>query len=49
VDHGGHVRHQESAGKPCRRARQGGDPIQIGIAESDFESISGSRNTLLLN
>jgi hypothetical protein len=30
--HGGQTKHQESAGEPRRRAREGGEPIQFGIA-----------------
>jgi hypothetical protein len=37
-DHGGQTEHQEGAGEPRRRAREGGEPIQFGIAE--FESNS---------
>jgi hypothetical protein len=37
-DHGGQTKHQEDTGDPRRRAREGGEPIQFGIAE--FESIS---------
>jgi hypothetical protein len=32
-DHGGQTEHQEGAGEPRRRAREGGEPIQFGIAE----------------
>jgi hypothetical protein len=34
------VGHQEGDGEIMRCAQQGGDPTQIGIAKSDFESIS---------
>jgi hypothetical protein len=40
-DHGGQTEHPEGAGEPRRRAREGGEPIQFGIAE--FESNSESR------
>jgi hypothetical protein len=43
------VGHQEGDGELMRCARQGGEPIQIGIAESHFESISGSSATLPSN
>jgi hypothetical protein len=46
-DHGGQMEHQESAGEPRRRAREGGEPIQFGITE--FESNSESRTTLYSN
>jgi hypothetical protein len=36
-DHGGQTEHQEGAGEARRCAREGGKPIQFGIAE--FESI----------
>jgi hypothetical protein len=42
-DHGGQTEHQEGAGEPRRRAREGGKPIQFRIAE--FESNSESRIT----
>jgi hypothetical protein len=42
-DHGGQTEHQEGAGEPRRRAQEGGEPIQFGIAE--FESNSESRTT----
>jgi hypothetical protein len=42
-DHGGQTEHQEGAGEPRRRAREGGEPIQFGIVE--FESNSESRTT----
>jgi hypothetical protein len=35
-DHRGQMEHQDGAGDPRRRAREGGEPIQFGIAE--FES-----------
>jgi hypothetical protein len=40
-DYGGQMEHQEGAGEPRRRAREGGEPIQFGIAK--FESNSESR------
>jgi hypothetical protein len=40
-DHGAQMEHQEGAGEPRRRAQEGGEPIQFGIAE--FESNSESR------
>jgi hypothetical protein len=46
-DHGGQTEHQEGAREPRRRAREGGKPIQFGIAE--FESNSESRTTLYSN
>jgi hypothetical protein len=46
-DHGGQTEHQEGAGEPRRRAREGGEPIQFGIAE--FESNSESRTTSYSN
>jgi hypothetical protein len=46
-DHGGQMEHQEGAGEPRRRAREGGEPIQFGIAE--FESNSESRTTSYSN
>jgi hypothetical protein len=42
-DHGGQTEHQKGAGEPRGRAREGGEPIQFGIAE--FESNSESRTT----
>jgi hypothetical protein len=39
--------HQEGAGDPRRRAQEGGEPIQFGIAE--FESNSVSRTTSYSN
>jgi hypothetical protein len=35
-DHGAQTEHQEGVGEPRRHAREGGEPIQFGIAE--FES-----------
>jgi hypothetical protein len=46
-DHEEQMEHQEGAGEPRRRAREGGEPIQFGIAE--FESSSESRTTLYSN
>jgi hypothetical protein len=46
-DHGGQTEHQEGAGEPRRCAREGGEPIQFGIAE--FESNSESRTTSYSN
>jgi hypothetical protein len=46
-DHGGQMKHQDGAGEPRRRAREGGEPIQFRIAE--FESNSESRTTLYSN
>jgi hypothetical protein len=46
-DHGGQIGHQEGAGEPRRRAREGGEPIQYGIGE--FESNSESRTTSYSN
>jgi hypothetical protein len=46
-DHGGQMEHQEGAGEPRRRAREGGEPIQFRIAE--FESNSESRTTSYSN
>jgi hypothetical protein len=46
-DHGGQIEHQEGGGEPRRRAREGGKPIQFGIAE--FESNSESRTTSYSN
>jgi hypothetical protein len=43
------VRHQEGAGEPRKHAQQGGGPIQFVVEESDFESNSESRTTLLSN
>jgi hypothetical protein len=40
VDHGGQTEHQEGAREPRRHAREGGEPIQFGIAE--FKSNSES-------
>jgi hypothetical protein len=39
-DHGGQTEHQEGAGEPRRRAREGGEPIQFGITEFEFNSES---------
>jgi hypothetical protein len=49
VDHGEHVGHQEGAGEPRKHAQHGGSPSQFAIQESDFESNSESRTTLLSN
>jgi hypothetical protein len=46
-DHGGKTEHQEGAEVPRRRAREGGEPIQLGIAK--FESNSESRTTSYSN
>jgi hypothetical protein len=46
-DHGGQTEHQEGAGEPRRRAREGGEPIQFGIAE--FVSNSEYRTTMYSN
>jgi hypothetical protein len=46
-DHGGQTEHQEGAGEPRRRAREGGEPIQFRIDE--FESNSESRTTSYSN
>jgi hypothetical protein len=46
-DHRGQTEHQEGAREPRRRAREGGKPIQFGIAE--FESNSESRTTSYSN
>jgi hypothetical protein len=46
-EHGGQIEHQEGAGEPTRRAREGGKPIQFRIAE--FESNSESRTTSYSN
>jgi hypothetical protein len=43
------VGHQEGAIELRRCARQGGDPIQFGIIESDFESNSEFKTILPLN
>jgi hypothetical protein len=32
------MEHQEGVGEPMRRAREGGEPIQFGIAEFEFNS-----------
>jgi hypothetical protein len=49
VEHGEHAGHQEGAGEPRKHAQQGGSPSQLGIQESDFESNSESKTTLLSN
>jgi hypothetical protein len=46
-DHEGKMEHQEGAGEPRRRAREGGEPIQFEIAE--FESNSESKITSYSN
>jgi hypothetical protein len=46
-DHGGQTEHHEGAGEPRRRAREGGEQIQFGIAE--LESNSESRTTSYSN
>jgi hypothetical protein len=46
-DHGGQTEHQEGGGEPRRHAREGGEPIQFGIAE--FESNSEFRTTSYSN
>jgi hypothetical protein len=46
-DHGGQIEHQEGVGEPSRCAREGGEPIQFGIAE--FESNSEFRTTSYSN
>jgi hypothetical protein len=46
-DYGGQTEHQEGAGEPRRRAREGGEPIPFGIAE--FESNSEFRTTSYSN
>jgi hypothetical protein len=46
-DHGGQTEYQEDAREPRRRAREGGKPIQFGIAK--FESNSESRTTSYSN
>jgi hypothetical protein len=46
-DHGGQTEHQKGVGEPRRRAREGDEPIQFGIAE--FESNSESRTTSYSN
>jgi hypothetical protein len=43
------VGHQEGAGEPRKHAQQGGGLGQFGVQESDFESNSESRTTLLSN
>jgi hypothetical protein len=46
-DHGGKTEHLEGGGESRRRAHEGAEPIQFGIAE--FESNSESRITLYSN
>jgi hypothetical protein len=46
-DHGGQMEYQEGAGETKRHAREGGEPIQLGIAE--FESNLESRTTSYSN
>jgi hypothetical protein len=46
-DHGGQAEHQEGAGEPRRRAREGGEPIQFRIAE--FKSNSEYRTASYSN
>jgi hypothetical protein len=46
-DHEGQKEHQEGAGEPRRRAREGGEPMQFGIAE--FESNSEYMTTSYSN
>jgi hypothetical protein len=46
-NHEGQTEHQEGAGEPRRRAREGGEPIQFGIAE--FESNSEYKTTSYSN
>ncbi len=46
-DHGGQTEHQDGAGEPMRHAREGGEPIQFGIAK--FKSNSESRTTSYSN
>jgi hypothetical protein len=46
-DHGGQTEHQEGAGESRRHPREGGEPIQFGIAE--FKSNSESRTTSYSN
>jgi hypothetical protein len=41
--------HQEGAGEARRYTHKGGDPIQFGIPEYDFESNSESRTMLASN
>jgi hypothetical protein len=43
------MRHQEGAEEARRCTHQGGDPIQFGIPEFDFESNSEYRTTLASN
>jgi hypothetical protein len=49
VDHGEYVGHQEGAREPRKHAQHGRSPSQFGIQESDFESNSECRTTLLSN
>jgi hypothetical protein len=49
VDHGGQVGPQEGVVRPSEHEQQGGEPIQFGVAESDFESNSESSITLPSN
>jgi hypothetical protein len=49
VDHGEHAGHQEGAGEPRKHAQHGGSPSQFEIQESDCESNSETRTTLLSN
>jgi hypothetical protein len=46
-DHRGQTEYQEGAREPRRRAQEGGEPIQFGIAE--FESNLESRTTSYSN
>jgi hypothetical protein len=46
-DHEVQTEHQEGAGEPMRRAREGGEPIQFGITE--FESNLEFRTTSYSN
>jgi hypothetical protein len=41
------MEHQDGAGEPMRHAREGGEPIQFGIAK--FKSNSESRTTSYSN
>jgi hypothetical protein len=49
VEHGGHVGHREGARSPRKHAQHGGGPSQFGVQESNFESNSEFRTTLLSN
>jgi hypothetical protein len=49
TNHGGHVGHQEGAGKPREHTQHGGEPIQFRVMKSDFESNSKSRSILPWN